>query len=143
MWQLLNAFFAEQQAIAIYEAQVFWRPGESGLVFREILAEERAHRLSLEPFLGEHKSMKILVMLLRPFNVLAGWGFGSVLSMLPRKICYRAHVWAEEDAAKTYDDTAKKIPLDAPRTLHESLIHAATQERTHARIFEDLLKDLS
>jgi rubrerythrin len=139
MWQLLNAFSAEQQAIAIYEAQVFWRPRASGAVFREVLAEEHVHRLSIEPFMGT----QAVVLMMSPFNVLIGWIFGSFLSLLPRKICYEIHVWAEEEAAKTYEQTAKKIPLSAPLQLREALAHAAHQEREHASRFRDLLEELS
>lgn len=139
MWQLLNAFSAEQQAIAIYEAQVFWRPRDSGAVFREVLAEERAHRLSIEPFMGT----QAVVLMISPFNILMGWIFGSFLSLLPRKICYRLHVWAEEEAAKTYEQTAKKIPLSAPSRLREALDHAAHQEHEHASRFRALLEELS
>lgn len=139
MWQLLNAFSGEQQAIAIYEAQVFWRPRASGSVFREVLAEERAHRLSIEPFMGT----QAVVLMMSPFNVLIGWIFGSFLSLLPRKICYEIHVWAEEEAAKTYEQTAKKIPPSAPLPLREALAHAAHQEREHASRFRILVKELS
>jgi len=139
MWQLLNAFSAEQQAIAIYEAQVFWRPRDSGAVFREVLAEERAHRLSIEPFMG----IQAVVFFMSPFNILMGWVFGTFLSLLPRKLCYRVHVWAEEEAAKTYEQTAKKIPIDAPSQLREALVHAAHQEHEHASRFRDLLEELS
>jgi len=117
---------------------VFWRPGASGAVFREVLAEERAHRLNIEPFLGT----QAVVFLMSPFNILMGWIFGSFLSLLPRKLCYRVHVWAEEEAAKTYENTAKKIPGDAPSRLREALAQAAQQEYEHARRFENLLKDL-
>ena len=142
MWQLLNAFSAEQQAIALYEAQVFWRPGESSSLFRQVLAEERAHRLSIEEFLGRTTSIKIVTTMITPINILMGWVFGCVLSILPRKLCYRIHVWAEEEAAKTYDQTAKLIPSDSPPHLRAALVHASAQERLHARLFEALLKDL-
>jgi rubrerythrin len=143
MWQLLNVFSAEQQAIAIYEAQVFWRRGPSSEIFRDVLAEERSHRLSIETFMGLNKGLKWVVFLMTPFNMMMGWVFGSMLSVFPRKLCYRVHVWAEEEAAKTYEETAKKIPRDAPSGLQEALVHAARQEHQHARRFEVLLKDLN
>jgi rubrerythrin len=117
MLKLLNAYSAEQQAIAIYQAEVFWRPGASGDVFRAVLAEEQAH----------------------PFNFFFGWLFGSGLSLLPRRLCYRIHVWAEREAAKTYEVTVANIGPDAPELLRKSLSHAAVQEVEHARRFEDLL----
>ena len=97
MNHLFAAVSAEQQAIAIYEAQVLWRPGSSGKIFREILAEERQHMLSIKPFL----SLQIVVFMTGPLNILFGWIFGSLLSILPRKLCYKVHVWAEKDAAVT------------------------------------------
>ena len=143
MWQLFNAFSAEQQAIAIYSAQVFWRPGGGNPIFREVLAEEKVHRLHIEPFVDSVVALKALVLFMTPFNMLMGWVFGTLLSLLPRKLCYRVHVWAEESAAKTYKEAAKKIPIDAPQKLRDVLAHAALQELAHARRFEALLKNLS
>jgi rubrerythrin len=135
MMQLLNAFSAEQQAIAIYEAQVFWRPGAGGSVFREILAEEREHRLSIDPYF-DHKLTKALIT---PFNIITGWFLGTLLSIIPRKICYMIHIWAETEAAKTYEATENKIRAIAPPLLRDALSHAAIQERGHADRFTTLL----
>jgi rubrerythrin len=135
MKQLLNAFSAEQQAIAIYEAQVFWRPGPSGRLFRDVLNEERQHRHGIEPYLND----RLLKLLVTPFNVLAGWLLGTLLSLLPRKVCYQIHVWAEKEAAKTYEQTALQVANIAPKPLLEALHHAAMQEREHAARFAALL----
>jgi rubrerythrin len=136
MMQLFSAFSAEQQAIAIYEAQVFWRRGPSGELFREILAEELEHRLGIEPYF-DHRFVKLVIT---PFNLVAGWLLGTLLSVMPRKICYWIHVWAETEAAKTYEDTAVKIKMIAPQRLLDSLAHAAVQERSHATRFARLLE---
>jgi rubrerythrin len=138
MMQLLNAFSAEQQAIAIYEAQVFWRQGSSGAIFRKILKEERDHRLGIEPYFN-HPWVKGVIS---PFNILAGWVLGTVLSILPRRWCYEIHVWAETQAAETYENTAQSLPIGAPQVLRDVLAHAAKQEHEHARQFSLLVKQL-
>jgi rubrerythrin len=136
MLKLINAYSAEQQAIAIYKAQTFWRPGKNGQVFREILAEEISHQNSMDNFM----STPLLVLLITPFNFIAGWMLGSFLSVLPRALCYRIHVWAEREAAKTYETTLAGLGADELTTLKAALAHAAEQEYAHARRFEDLLK---
>jgi rubrerythrin len=139
MLKLLNAYSAEQQAIAIYKAQTFWRPGASGQIFREILAEELSHQESMASFMNS----PVLVLLITPFNFLAGWMLGSFLSILPRPLCYRIHVWAEHEAAKTYETTLAGLGANDPKSLKESLAHAAHQEHEHARRFDTLLKGLT
>ena len=138
MLKLINAYSAEQQAIAIYKAQTFWRPGASGQVFREILAEELSHQDSMANFMNS----PVPVLLMTPFNFIAGWMLGSFLSILPRPLCYRIHVWAEHEAAKTYETTLAGLGADDPKALKEALAHAAEQEHEHARRFEVLLKGL-
>lgn len=139
MLKLINAYSAEQQAIAIYKAQTFWRPGASGQIFREILAEELSHQESMASFMNSPG----LVLLMTPFNVIAGWMLGSVLSMLPRPLCYRIHVWAEREAAKTYEVTLAGLGSSDPKSLRDALSHAAKQEHEHASRFEVLLKGLT
>ncbi len=135
MLKLLNAYSAEQQAIAIYQAEVFWRSGASGDVFRAVLAEEQAHQRSMDAYMDS----RWIIYVMTPFNFFFGWVFGSGLSLLPRRLCYRIHVWAEREAAKTYEVTVANIGPDAPEPLRKSLSHAAAQEVEHARRFEDLL----
>ena len=139
MLKLINAYSAEQQAIAIYKAQILWRSGPSGQVFREILAEELSHQCSMANFMNT----PILVLLIAPFNFIAGWMLGSFLSILPRTLCCRIHVWAEHEAAKTYETTLAGLGADDPKTLKVVIAHAAEQEHEHARRFEDLLKGLA
>ncbi len=139
MLKLINAYSAEQQAIAIYKAQTFWRPGASGQIFREILAEELSHQESMASFMNSPG----LVLLMTPFNVIAGWMLGSVLSILPRPLCYRIHVWTEREAAKTYKVTLAGLGSSDPKSLRDALSHAAKQEHEHASRFETLLKGLS
>ncbi|MEI6832368.1 MAG: demethoxyubiquinone hydroxylase family protein [bacterium] len=138
MLKLINAYSAEQQAIAIYKAQTFWRPGASGQIFRDVLAEELSHQDSMAQFMNS----PILVLLMTPFNFIAGWMLGSFLSILPRPLCFRIHVWAEHEAAKTYETTLAGLGTDDPKALKEALALAAEQEHEHARRFEVLLKGL-
>jgi rubrerythrin len=134
--KMLEVVSAEQQAIAIYEAQVFWRPGQSGQVFREILEEERHHDFSIRPYVN----MPILVFLITPFNKIGGWLFGTFLSILPRKLCYMVHVMAEKDAARTYEKAVRYTSEGEKPALFEALTQAALQEHQHAETFRSLLK---
>lgn len=136
MLKLINAYSAEQQAIAIYSAEVFWCPGESGNLFREVLAEELSHQQSVRPFI----TAWFLVMLITPFNYFFGWLLGSLLSLLPRLLCYRIHVWAEVEAAKTYENTLRNLGQGAHHDLIDALRTAVSQEYAHAERFRKLME---
>jgi demethoxyubiquinone hydroxylase (CLK1/Coq7/Cat5 family) len=134
--KIFEVVVAEQQAIAIYEAQVFWRRRESGQVFRAILEEERHHDFSIRPFVN----LPILVFLITPFNKIGGWLFGTLLSILPRRICYTVHVMAEKDAAHKYEKAVRCTSEAENPALFEALTQAALQEHQHAEMFRTLLK---
>lgn len=137
---LQRALSTEEQAIAIYEAEVFWRGVGPRGIFREVLEEERNHHSELVPFLGQgHRQASF-------WNRLAGWLVGSVLSLLPRKICYKLHVLAEEAAAGVYEEASRDLKAiekglsSAPNweALYLALGSAAAQEKGHAERFRAL-----
>ena len=136
MLKLLNAYSAEQQAIAIYKAEVFWRPSKSASIFREVLAEELEHQQSVSPYINSW----FLVSLLTPFNYFFGCLLGSFLSILPRKVCYQIHVWAEVEAAKTYEQTLHSLGDEASDDLIKALRTAIAQEYSHAERFRHLIE---
>lgn len=125
---------AEEQAIAIYEAEMFWRPEK---IFAEILAEERDHLRSISFEANGLFSIS---------NRLAGWVLGSALSILPRSICYRVHIWAELEAAKVYENAhkaLKALDLSAEQQkLLPALLAAQCQEEEHSLRFQNHLKNI-
>lgn len=125
---------AEEQAIGIYEAEVFWR-GER--VFSEILQEEIAHKSSLSSFSPGPA---------RAFDRWSGRLLGSLLSLLPRRICYRLHEWAEAEAARIYEAALERCHGNDLNSAHlselqKALSHAAKQEWEHSRRFRDMAKN--
>ncbi len=129
---------AEAQAIAIYEAEIYWRgPGEEN-VFAEILAEEQNHAHSLSAF-SEDRAGRI--------EQISGWILGSLFCLLPRRLCFLLHAWAEQEAQKIYLLTHAKLlkdekSLNSKRLaeLLELLKEAAAQEKQHSERFRKLAK---
>ena len=125
---LSKAAAAEEQAIAIYQAEVFWRPEQ---IFKEILLEEIQHR--------EHLPVSLFPL----FSWLqrgSGWILGSIFCLLPRALCYQAHVWAEREAAKIYLDcynALKSQDFSEKEEILASLQEAEAQERAHAQRFAE------
>ena len=134
---LMAAWLSEVQAIAIYRAElvVLRRSAAEGdrrktlELCEEILLEEVDHALGLERELdlGTIDQFKAGV------SRLGGFAIGFALSSLPSRISWKAHAWAERQAAKIYDQAHAVIPMD-------ELKSASIQESTHADRFENLLK---
>jgi demethoxyubiquinone hydroxylase (CLK1/Coq7/Cat5 family) len=126
---------SEIQAIAIYEAEVFWirRPLRRAILL-EILHEERTHEDDLRPW-GPLGQVSLSL------NRSAGWVIGSVLSILPWKWMCRVQAWAERAAAQIYSDALSEV-LSATddrsriRALEDRLAHARDQELVHASRFQ-------
>jgi rubrerythrin len=128
---------SEIQAIAIYEAEVFWiRRPERREPLLDILREERAHDLGLRPWSESGRFSDGL-------NRLAGWILGTILAGLPWPTLCRVQAWAEEEAARIYARALaelrliREFPVDS--ALLECLAHARDQEREHASRFRALV----
>lgn len=123
---------AEIQAIAIYEAEIFWIREESRrLVLQAILVEERAHDESLADFASPS-------VVTRRASQLAGWMLGTTLAALPWLWMCRIQAWAEDEAARIYETAARSAESHSPE-LVTTLLHAASQERAHAETFRKIV----
>lgn len=153
-WQaeVWKALLAEEQAISIYQAEVFFLRGKGGILYRETLKEEKEHLDGLEAYIG---SMGLLPKCYRILNRLGGLVLGSFLSSLPEAWRARVHSWAEASAAAIYADCHRKIGelWEHPQTrqsmvslwgnsgyfsLLKHLDSARRQEEEHSRRFAAL-----
>jgi demethoxyubiquinone hydroxylase (CLK1/Coq7/Cat5 family) len=100
--KIIRALISENQAIGIYQAEVFWKkyPQET---FRVILKDESNHFHELNKYLVKNawtysswNQLKIYLYLI------SGWFIGTFLSFLPRKTCFHFHMVAEKKAANEY-----------------------------------------
>lgn len=121
---------AETQAIAIYEAELFFiRREDRRSLLREILCEEREHDEAME-------SQVPLGAFTLAVNRLAGWILGSFLACLPWRWMCRVQDWAEGQAAEIYEKAAIDAKaIGAPESLVGAIITAGIQERDHAAQF--------
>lgn len=103
---LWKAILAEEQAIAIYQAETLFLRGENGLIYRETLKEEQSHLAGLEAYLG---SLGLGAKVYRVLNRLGGLMLGTLLSLLPELWRARVHTWAEASAAVIYADCHRKL----------------------------------
>lgn len=134
---LRAAYLAEQQAIAIYEAEIAvlsrsgWTVGRqlSLQLCRDILTEERQHALALERSLPA----SVWLVLQREVSRWGGRALGLLLSLLPSRVSWHLHVWAERQAADIYERASRATALPA-------LLEARDQEARHATLFKNLLQ---
>jgi rubrerythrin len=123
---------AEIQAIAIYEAEVFWiRETSRRTLLLSVLEEERVHDSELRPWV-EVRALSVLT------NRIFGWLFGTLLAVLPWTLMCRVQAWAEEEAAKIYERASKKTGANEPE-LKARLLSAHAQELKHAARFRALI----
>ena len=143
---LKNAWLAEVQAIAIYEAECrvlqasLWTAHRKTTLrlCEEILTEEKSHSASLRPFVESGTTLELEATVSR-------WGgtcLGALLSILPAKLSWRVHDWAEIQASEIYHLAESKISPEAPSALRMVLREAVAQERTHAERFRSLLSSI-
>jgi demethoxyubiquinone hydroxylase (CLK1/Coq7/Cat5 family) len=128
---------SEIQAIAIYEAEVFWiRRPERRSVLSEILSEERVHDDDLRPW--NPLGVKFVFA-----SRCAGWLLGSALSLLPWRGLCRVQAWAERAASEIYADALSEVRAargggEVDHRLEERLAHARDQELEHSARFQSL-----
>jgi demethoxyubiquinone hydroxylase (CLK1/Coq7/Cat5 family) len=144
---------AEQQAIAIYSAEVFWRGGGPDSPLKQTLEEEESHDRHLS---GDPEARQALPTALESYlNRGMGWAVGSFLALLPDRWLYSVHVWAELQAAQIYSRGAGALeaywadPAYRPAmekawqpkeflALVAQMRSAARQEEGHAERFRRL-----
>jgi hypothetical protein len=135
---LQNCLVAEEQAIAIYQAECLllaWTPVTSGrratlALCRRILKEEKEHR----SLIREHLEGSIVLEARLTLARFGGYLLGLLLSALPSRLSWRIHSWAEREAAQIYGAAAAHPLSDG---LAGTLRHAENQELEHARAFHE------
>jgi demethoxyubiquinone hydroxylase (CLK1/Coq7/Cat5 family) len=147
---LVSALLTEVQAISIYEAQIFILRNTALSEGRrvtlktcsDILLEEKLHSDSLFPVLAAHSFRSLLLF----GNRISGYTVGAFLSLLPHRLHWRVHVWAEIEAARAYRNAARAleaIPLSTPLTEREGILNflkmTEIQELKHSETFASLL----
>jgi len=150
-WQkeIWKAILAEEQAIAIYQAEVVFLRGPNGALYRETLKEEIDHLVGLEAYLGP---AGIVSKAYRLLNRLSGFALGALLALLPESWRSKVHSWAEASAAAIYADCHRRMGefWENPETrqslvalwgnpayfsLLKHLDEARRQEEEHSRKF--------
>ena len=136
---------SEDQAIGIYQAELFWkrRPKD---VFQTILKNEINHEEQLINFMHSRGwSFTLLQKFLIIFNRYWGWLIGTMLSILPRRLCFFFHYLAEKQAANGYNDLMTNIEnIDDQRWVNSHNIKVEIQkiidsENLHSEIFKALI----
>ena len=141
----IKTIISEDQAIGIYEAELFWkrRPKD---VFEVILSEEIKHEEELIGFIQSRGwSLTRAQNLLMILNRLSGWFIGTALSVLPRRLCFFFHYLAEKKAANGYNDLMIRIEKpNSPKWINSTNIKSEINkiiesETLHSEIFKALM----
>jgi rubrerythrin len=136
---------SEDQAIGIYQAELFWkrRPRD---VFKTILKDEIKHEEQLLNFLYSRGwRFTLMQKSIMNFNRYSGWFIGTLLSVLPRRLCFFFHYMAEKQAANGYNDLMINIKnTHGQQWVNSSSIKVDIQkiidnEKLHSEIFRALI----
>ena len=139
---LREAWLTELQAVAIYRAEIAFlkksqwtqKRRKSLQLCQKILEEELEHQSWIEALNPEDRQTPWLT----PLHRSAGYLLGSFLATLPYWLSWRLHILAEVQAEGAYLNAEKK--LSHPN--HQEMLHrAATQERSHAVLFQEALNE--
>jgi rubrerythrin len=143
--KFIKTIISEDQAIGIYQAELFWkrRPKD---VFQAILKDEINHEEQLVNFLFSRGwDLNLMQKLTMNFNRYSGWFIGSLLSTLPRRLCFFFHYMAEKQAANGYNDLMISIEnIQDIQWVNSSSIKIEIQkiidnEKLHSEIFRALI----
>ena len=143
--KFIKTIISEDQAIGIYQAELFWkrRPKD---VFQTILKDEINHEEQLVNFLFSRGwDLNLMQKLTMNFNRYSGWFIGSLLSTLPRRLCFFFHYMAEKQAANGYNDLMTSIEnIQDIQWVNSSSIKIKIQkiidnEKLHSEIFRALI----
>ena len=143
--KFIKTIISEDQAIGIYQAELFWkrRPRD---VFQTILKDEINHEEQLVNFLYSRGwDLTLMQKSIMNFNRYSGWFIGSLLSTLPRRLCFFFHYMAEKQAANGYNDLMISIEnIQDIKWVNSSSIKIKIQkiidnEKLHSEIFRALI----
>ena len=139
---IIKTLLSENQAIGIYEAEVYWNkyPQET---FSIILRDEKDHFSKMEEYLkGNAWNYSIFNRIEVYLYQFSGWVIGTILSLLPRKLCFYFHAIAEKKAAVEYgnllEELSKSNELEGNQQYRfKKLLHEMMDnEFSHAEIFK-------
>ena len=106
---IIKTLVSENQAIGIYEAEVYWKkyPQET---FSAILRDEKDHFYMMEEYLKDNAwTYSIFNRIEICLYQYSGWVIGTILSFLPRKLCFYFHAVAEKKAASEYQSIVEAL----------------------------------
>ena len=139
---IIKTLLSENQAIGIYEAEVYWNkyPQET---FSIILRDEKDHFSKMEEYLKDNAwNYSIFNRIEVYLYQFSGWVIGTILSLIPRKLCFYFHAIAEKKAAVEYgnllEELSKSNELEANQEYRfKKLLHEMMDnEFSHAEIFK-------
>jgi rubrerythrin len=139
---IIKTLSSENQAIGIYEAEVYWNKYPQD-TFNTILSDEKDHFCKMEQYLKDntwtYSTFDRVGIVLYQFS---GWVIGTILSLLPRKLCFHLHTIAEKKAAMEYgnivEELSKNKELEGKQQydFKKLLQELMNSENIHSEIFK-------
>ena len=141
----INLMISEDQAIGIYEAELFFNLSPKD-IFRKILLEEISHKRELIKFILEMNwNLSSYQILQLKLNRLFGWGIGILMSIIPKRLCFIFHQAGELKAANGYAklkssiDQYKNFESFSSTKIIAILDSIIENEKLHSDTFRSLL----
>ena len=141
----INLLISEDQAIGIYEAELFLKISPKD-IFRKILLEEISHENELIKIIDElNWNLSSYQIFKLKINRLFGWGIGILMSIIPKRLCFIFHQAGEIKAAKGYAKLKSSIvqynnfesfPSTKIKNILDKIIES---EKLHSDTFKALL----
>ncbi len=141
----INLMISEDQAIGIYEAELFFNLSPKD-IFRKILLEEISHKRELIKIIVEMNwNLSSYQILQLKLNRLFGWGIGILMSIIPKRLCFIFHQAGELKAANGYAklkssiDQYKNFESFSSTKIKAILDNIIENEKSHSDTFRSLL----
>ena len=141
----INLMISEDQAIGIYEAELFLNISPKD-IFRNILLEEISHENELIKIIDElNLNLSSYQIFKLKINRLFGWGIGILMSIIPKRLCFIFHQTGEIKAAKGYAklkssiDQYNNFESFSPTKIKIILDKIIENEKLHSDTFRALL----
>ena len=141
----INLMISEDQAIGIYEAELFFNLSPKD-IFRKILLEEISHKRELIKIIVEMNwNLSSYQILQLKLNRLFGWSIGILMSIIPKRLCFIFHQAGELKAANGYAKLKSSIdqynnfesfPSTKIKVILDNIIE---NEKSHSDTFRSLL----
>ena len=143
--KFIKLMISEDQAIAIYEAEIFLNISPKD-IFLKILLDEKSHEKELIKFIDEMNwNLSSYQILLLKINRLIGWGIGILMSIIPGRLCFKFHQAGELKAAKGYSklkssiDQYNNFESISSTKIKNILDKIIESEKLHSETFKALL----